>query len=105
MIYSPRAFFLLAKKSKLGVSDDRSFKSHFGVSIDVTSLVWDDIRQSRTCPRSMQPMHLLWGLLFLKTYGTTEVMADSVGTSRNTFRKWVWIVLRQIQKLKRKVVS
>lgn len=103
MIYSPHSFFLLAKG--LGVSDDRSYKSHFGVSTDVTSLVWDGIRESKTCPLSIRPVYLLWALLFLKTYSTTEVLADAVGASRNTFRKWIWIVLRQIQKLKRKVVS
>lgn len=105
MIYSPRAFFLLAKNSRLSISDDRSFKSHFGTNIDVASIVWDMMKENRRRPLSMRPIHLLWGLLFLKTYSTTDVLAASVGTSRNTLRKWIWIVLRQIQKLKRKVVS
>ena len=104
MIYSPRAFFLLAK-SKLSVKDDRSFKSHFGTTIDVASLVWDRIRENKLCPCSLRPFHLLWGLLFLKTYSTTEVLATTVKSSCNNVWKWVWIVLRQIQKLKRKVVS
>lgn len=104
MIYSPRAFFLLAQ-NHFGVNDDRSFRAHFGASIDVASVTWDRIRDNRTCPRAIKPIYLMWGLYFLKVYGTTEVMANKCGTSCNTFRKWVWIVLRQIQKLKRRVVS
>lgn len=103
MIYTPHAFHLLAKE-KLSVKNDQSFRAHFGTSADVCSILWDNIRASRRCPRCIRPIHLLWSLLFLKTYDTTDVLAARVNTSPNTLRKWVWIVLRLIQKLKRKVV-
>ena len=104
MIHSPRAFYLLAR-DELGVSTARSFRSHFGTSIDVCSIVWDYFHEMRGRPRLLRAIHLLWALLFLKTYDTTDVLASSVRTSPNNFRKWIWIVLRLIQKIKRRVVS
>lgn len=105
MIYAPRSFFLLANQSLGGVcNDSRAFRAHFGTSIDVCSLLWDGIRADTRFYRYIQPRHLLWALLFLKTYNTEDVLSSRVGTTPKTFRKWVWKVLRLIQRMKPKVV-
>jgi hypothetical protein len=104
MIYSPLAIRLLAE-SAVGVSskNDRGFRSHFGCSSDVCSVLWQMMAVNR--PNGMRPTHLLWALLFLKTYSTEDVLAERVGTTRKTYRKWVWTVVELIQALKPRVVS
>eukprot|EP00977_Amphora_coffeiformis_P008565 scaffold1938_cov260-Amphora_coffeaeformis.AAC.1 len=101
MIYSPRAFTLLAAEI-LGVDsfNDRMFRSHFGCSPDICSILWQQI--TRGC--NGMPYHLLWALNFLKSYDTEDVMACRFHVTRNTLRKWIWIYVRKICRLKRKVI-
>lgn len=91
----------------IGVKDDdRSFRAHFGTSVDVCLALWEWIRVHPRRPlRGMQPKHLMWTLLFLKVYDTEDVLSSRVGTTRKTFRRWIWRVLLLIQTLKRRVVS
>jgi hypothetical protein len=51
------------------------------------------------------PKNLLWGLLFLKVYGTEDVLSDMVGTTRNTFRKWAWKIVEVLDDMEAEVVS
>lgn len=108
MICSPRAFLLLANDVvNCGRAlSDRAFRSHFGCSPDICSIVWQKI--DKDCTRRSQgmiPKHLLWVLLFLKGYEKEDVLACRVKTTRKTLRKWIWIILPLIAKLKRRVVS
>jgi len=50
--------------------------------------------------------HLLWALMFLKSYGKEKVMsALAGGVDPQTFRKWVWIFIEAISYLEDEVVS
>jgi hypothetical protein len=51
------------------------------------------------------PKHLLWGLLFLKVYGTEDVLSDVVGMKRNTFRKWAWKIVEVLDNMEAEEVS
>eukprot|EP00977_Amphora_coffeiformis_P007617 scaffold1684_cov214-Amphora_coffeaeformis.AAC.1 len=105
MIYSPRAFSLLAKSSLNVRIEDCSFRSHFGCSPDVCSILWQKIdERMQPRPRGMMPKHLLWALLFLKTYQKEDVLAGRAGTTQKTLRKWVWIIIDGIQKLKQSII-
>ena len=102
MIYSPRSFLLLARAVfDCQGFDDRAFRSHFGCSPDICSILWEKIRR----PSAMMGKHLLWGLHFLKSYATEDVLACALRTTRKTLRKWIWTVVRSIAQLKRSVVS
>lgn len=102
--YSPRAFYLLSQ-SVLGVKDDdRSFRAHTGTTPDVCSLIWNRISANEQRSSYMQPVHLLWALHFLKVYSTEDVIVSRLDTTRKTYRKWVWKVLRLICRMKREVV-
>ena len=104
MIYSPQAFWLLAKEH-FGLREDRTFRSLFGVSPDVCSVAWEWCRRHKQAPpHGMKGIHLLWALHFLKSYNTEDVNSTWANTTRKTWRKWVWIVLRLIRKMKREVV-
>ena len=103
MYISPAAVRQLASTVVgIGPANDRAFFAHFGCSSDVISIVWQKIHRIK--PRSCKPKHVLWALLFLKTYNSEDVLASRVGTNRKTFRKWVWTVLKLIQGLKRSTV-
>ena len=105
MIYSPRAFLLLGRDIIWNRMTDRSFRAHFGCSPDVCSILWEMI-DTQGCLRcsGMMPRHLLWTLNFLKAYETEDLIASRMGTTRKTLRKWIWIVLRAIAGLKRRLV-
>ena len=51
------------------------------------------------------PMHLLWGLRFLKKYKTEEDHAAEVGKDKKTWQKWCWLYVKGVAKLSRNVVS
>ena len=63
----------------------RRFRAMFGVSAKVCATAWGEIR--KFCPSRTKPMHLLYGLLFLKVYGTESVHSALVGCDEKTFRK------------------
>ena len=55
--------------------------------------------------RGANPEHLLWSLLFLKTYSTEEILAAQVGANEKTFRRWAWFYAEGIANLDCKFVS
>lgn len=103
-MYSPQAFWLMAKEH-FDFSEDRGFRALFGVSQDVCCLAWEWCRNHKRAPRhGMKGIHLLWALHFLKSYNTEDENASWAHTTRKTFRKWVWIMLRLLRKMKRELV-
>jgi hypothetical protein len=46
-------------------------------------------------PRGATKERFLWGLLLLKTYGTTKAMASRCGCDKDTIRKWAWFFLEE----------
>ena len=96
MLCTPLAFEIISGSVAGGNSEGiRSFKARFGCSPDVCSVLWEMMSNRRSKPRNMIPKHLLWALLFLKTYNSETVLSGVLGIERKTFRKWVWTVIRQ----------
>ena len=83
---------------------ERDFRAHFGVRVHVCLKVWeyceDDFLRLNILPK-----HLLWGLLFLKTYATEPILASMAGVSRKTFRMWAWQVVTTIAGKRNQLVS
>lgn len=103
-VYSPEGFWILALQ-EFGIKEDRASRSFFGTSTDVCSLIWDWCSGHRRRPaRGMKPIHVLWALRFLKSYDTEDIMSTWAKTTRKTWRKWVWIMLRLIRKMKKNLV-
>ena len=48
--------------------------------------------------------HLLWGLMFLKVYGSKKTHSSIAGCHVKTFQKWAWNVLQDIFNLESIVV-
>lgn len=74
-----------------------SYVTLFGVSPRLTGVLWEKL--TRTLPDGAQPKHLLWSLLFLKTYAVEAVHEVITGACRRTFRQWTWCIVRQIASL------
>jgi hypothetical protein len=87
------------------VTRQKRFRSLFGVSSDVCSHVWEYAFVNATIPAKAKPEHLLWCLLFMKTYDSEAVLSTVVGVSEKTFRLWVWRLLEAISLLYDKIVS
>lgn len=63
------------------------YRAFFGISPSNTSLLWAKIREKKLAPRA-SPVHLLWGLLFLKVYSTESIIAGFLGVDEGTYQEW-----------------
>ena len=99
----------MVKRDKAGPSKkpaDRRFRSHFGTSPLVVSVLWNLILESPpTDFKIFLPDYLLIGLLFLKIYKSEAVHSAIVGNDEKTFRKWCWIIVGLIADCHDSVVS
>lgn len=76
----------------------RRFKSFFGVTPYVCSIVWTKIVD--IAPIGFQPKHLLWGLTFLKQYTIEHNRHSTLKADEKTIRKWTWIAVKLLSGLK-----
>lgn len=66
----------------------RRFRAIFGTTPMVLSLLWRFIADYSNIPSGWEPMHILWGCLFLKIYVSEHVHSKNFGgVDRKTFRK------------------
>lgn len=72
------------------------YHAFFGASPYVCSLLWAYLASSGSLDSACVPKHLLWCLLFLKTYATEHVLAVIVGADEKTVRKWVWYLIEEL---------
>jgi hypothetical protein len=80
--------------------------SFFGVEPEVCEEVWRYLDADEPEDQSAEPVHLLWALLLVKTYGTEAVLAGICGGGhKETFSKWAWHFLEKISYLEPEVVS
>lgn len=81
------------------------YVANFGAHPSVVALLWQLLVGCNTLDTYCKPKHLLWALLFLKTYATFDVIACRVGADEKTVRKWVWYVVHALADLVDDVVS
>jgi len=103
-------FEMLGCKSKgSSKSKSRRFKAFFGAEPEIVAELWRELHESQWLffagVRGPKPAHLLWGLMFLRRYGTEETMAVLAGVSEKTFRKWAWFYATGIANLDKIFVS
>ena len=67
------------------VLEERKFRALFGVDSETCAVIWDEISDVK--PRRGKPKHLLWSLLFLKTYFTEYVLSVITGADPKTLHK------------------
>lgn len=87
------------------------FKSLFGVNAEICVPVYKFIRQRIDSNEveagysTFAPVHLLWGLHLMKSYGTTRNLAKFMRTTTNSFTKWSLFAICQINCMKDLAVS
>ena len=101
MLVSAETFRVLGQSFQQRAGQDRDFRALFGICPDVVADLW---RQAQF-PSKAEPKHLLWALMFLKTYATEPMLCAIAGTTRKTFRKWSWPVVTAIASISFDVVS
>ncbi len=75
---------------------ERRFREAFGVSAEIAFLLWTVLDAYNEGPPGGQPIHLLWTLLLLKTYGTQVDLAGRCGVDVNTYRVWTRLFLAKL---------
>ena len=64
------------------------FRALFTIKPEVCIRAWYGMQNS--LQRDARPFHLLWAVLFRKTYGSEHVNSVIFGVDAKTFRKWSW---------------
>ncbi len=111
-IVPPSIFFqrgmLICKHSfdaPINKTNLRKFRAHFGTSPGVCALLWNRIQPNLNIPGGASFLHLLWALLFMKTYGTEENLSSKVKVDEKSYREKIWPTIVAISGLKDYVVS
>ena len=65
----------------------------------VCVIVWGELKWSMLVKDACKPKHLLWVLIFLKTYTTESSLAVAIGVDEKTLRKWIFIIIYAISDL------
>ena len=88
-------------------STERRFRSTFGVCGNMCNEIWFLLEKSGWTDYAGQnpkKIHLLWALLFMKGYSTTEVSAVTMRVDEKTFRQWSWFYIEGVANLDKFVV-
>jgi hypothetical protein len=80
-------------------SIERYYKSIYGVSVAMATLIWNTLVEQELLPDKAQYKHMFWSLSFIKVYSFESVFVELFNTSDKTFRKWVWEFLKRISVL------
>ena len=81
---------------------ERNFRSLFGTIPEVCAAVWNRLVFDEGS--GVRPVHLLWSLMFMKSYAKEALLCRIAGVSRSTYRKFVWLIIPRIAQLKSDVV-
>lgn len=96
-VVTPEAFLAMGNgliDENATALDERPFRAHYGTGPLTCARIWTMCIDA--FPRGVLTIHLLWGLLFLKVYATEDVLCKIAKTTRKTFRKWSWKVVKVI---------
>lgn len=77
----------------------RKFRAHFGVSWEVTQVLWRVIVSKGSPYFSFKYDHLLWALHFLKVYDSVDVSAQHWNVDPKTYHTWIWRILATLEEL------
>lgn len=75
----------------------RRYKSFFGATPLVCSLIWDRIKHD--VPNGSEPKHLLWSLSFLKQNAVEHYRRSIFNADEKTIRKWTWLFVQLLSDL------
>ena len=79
----------------------RRYNAHFGISPMCCAILWWllTLLGPTNLTQSLEPKHMLWALLMMKTYSTEHVLSGMCQCDEKTLRKYVWICIEVISTL------
>ena len=90
-----------------GGTEDRRFRSCFGIGAHVCAIAWRMMKDEAILPPEAQFCHYLWALMFMKMYPENETEMCSLlgGVDAKTMRKHVWPMIGSVYELNYSVLS
>ena len=92
-------------KNRAPREEDRKFRALFGCGAHIVLLVWVKLDANDLLPEDGRMIHLLWTLLFYKTYAKWKTMKQLTGADPKTLRKWIRLFRTAIARLESSVVG
>ena len=85
----------------------RRYRAFFGTSPENVATAWQHLAPfiEPEHQQTAHPKHVLWALMFLKLYNSTDVLASFAGVSEKTFQKWQWRAIGWLADLEFYLVS
>ena len=77
----------------------RLFRGNFGTTPAICSVIWTRLCNADAHPAGTKPIHLLYALFLLRTYGTEAVLKSQTGRDEKTFHKWAWAYIELLADL------
>jgi len=77
----------------------RQFVACFGCTIHIAAMLWCILDVDNLGPDNAKIHHLLWTLMFLKTYETNNILASIFDVDEQTYRKWTWLIIGAIARI------
>ncbi|KAL7526661.1 hypothetical protein ACHAWF_007363 [Thalassiosira exigua] len=88
-----------------GGPEDLRLRSFFGCGVLIILDAWFRMKTEGLIPEGGMFFHYLWTLMFLKIYGTENVMCGHAGgVDKKTWRNWVWKFVYALSSLEYTVI-
>ena len=104
-VFRDAGFHMVGYFSSSNEGNMRRFRENFGTSPLICSITWSFLVLTSSVPRGGRPEHLLWALMFLKTYATTNVLSSIAKVDEKTVRLWIWRFVEAISYITDQIVS
>ena len=94
-------------KQSATMTEDRLFRQFFGCGAIVALALWNLLMADTQIASDVSIEHMMWALLFLKTYSRESVLVRMLGrpVDEKTFRESMWTMVDAIATLEPTVVS
>ena len=93
-------------KGRDSTTEETQFITFFGCPVGVSITLWALLDGHEYIPDGGRLEHMLWSLMFLKTYSKSAVLCSLArGVDKDTYMNWVWQFLESIVLLQEFVVS
>jgi hypothetical protein len=93
-----------------GSPEDVRFREKFGAGPSTVLDAWRRLNNFELVPEGGMFYHLLWALMFMKTYSKEKDLCGNAGgkggaVDPKIFRKWIWLFIKALGLLEFEVVS
>lgn len=92
-------------KERAPPEEDRAFRALFGCGPEIVHRLWILLCKHELVPEGGSMTHLLWTLMYAKTYGKWKTMRQLTQSDPKTLRLWIGRFIEAISYLEADLVS